>query len=214
MNTTIAASKETAPPGGSSVLDIPLERIRESTTNPRRVFDETKLREFADNIRLHGVLQAILVRPAPDGEDGAYELVAGARRFRASKLAGKSTIPATVRELSDSECREIQLIENLQREGVHELDEGIGYRSLMDLKPDFYTVETIATQVSRSPSYVKGRISLTDLIQPIQAAFYDRKLTIAHALEIARLQPKDQERALMECFQVSTSWMRGLDTGR
>ena len=200
MNATIAASKETAPPGGSSVLDIPLERIRESTTNPRRVFDETKLREFADNIRLHGVLQAILVRPAPDGEDGTYELVAGARRFRASKLAAKSTIPATVRDLSDSECREIQLIENLQREGVHELDEGIGYRSLMDLKPDFYTVETIAAQVSRSPSYVKGRISLTDLIQPIQTAFYDRKLTIAHALEIARLQPKDQERALMECF--------------
>jgi ParB family transcriptional regulator, chromosome partitioning protein len=201
MNTTTAASEAIPVPlGGSSVLDIPLERIRESTTNPRRVFDETKLREFADNIRLHGVLQAILVRPAPDGEDGAYELVAGARRFRASRLAGKSTIPATVRELSDSECREIQLIENLQREGVHELDEGIGYRSLMDLKPDFYTVETIATQVSRSPSYVKGRISLTDLIQPIQAAFYDRKLTIAHALEIARLQPKDQERALMECF--------------
>ena len=200
MNATIAASKETAPPGGSSVLDIPLERIRESTTNPRRVFDETKLREFADNIRLHGGLQAILVRPAPDGEDGIYELVAGARRFRASKLAVKSTIPATVRALSDSECREIQLVENLQREDVHELDEGIGYRSLMDLKPDFYTVETIAAQVSRSPSYVKGRISLTDLIQPIQTAFYDRKLTIAHALEIARLQPKDQERALMECF--------------
>jgi ParB family chromosome partitioning protein len=201
MNTTIVASKAiTVPPGSSSVLDIPLERIRESTTNPRRVFDETKLREFADNIRLHGVLQAILVRPVPDGEDGAYELVAGARRFRASKLAAKSTIPATVRDLSDSECREIQLIENLQREGVHELDEAIGYRSLMDLKPDFYTVETIAAQVSRSPSYVKGRISLTDLIQPIQTAFYDRKLTIAHALEIARLQPKDQEHALMECF--------------
>jgi ParB family transcriptional regulator, chromosome partitioning protein len=201
MNTTIVRSEaKTVPSGGSSVLDIPLDRIRESTTNPRRVFDETKLREFADNIRLHGVLQAILVRPAPDGEDGAYELVAGARRFRASKLAAKSTIPATVRDLSDSECREIQLIENLQREGVHELDEGIGYRSLIDLKPDFYTVETIAAQVSRSPSYVKGRISLTDLIQPIQTAFYDRKLTIAHALEIARLQPKDQERALMECF--------------
>ena len=201
MNTTIVGSEaSTVPPEGSSVLDIPLERIRESTTNPRRVFDETKLREFADNIRLHGVLQAILVRPVPDGGGGAYELVAGARRFRASKLAAKSTIPATVRDLSDSECREIQLVENLQREGVHELDEGIGYRSLMDLKPDFYTVETIAAQVSRSPSYVKGRISLTDLIQPIQAAFYDRKLTIAHALEIARLQPKDQERALMECF--------------
>jgi ParB family chromosome partitioning protein len=201
MNTTIVASEANAvPSGGSSVQDIPLERIRESTTNPRRVFDETKLREFADNIRLHGVLQAILVRPAPDGEDGAYELVAGARRFRASKLAAKSTIPATVRDLSDSECREIQLVENLQREGVHELDEGIGYRSLMDLKPDFYTVETIAAQVGKSPSYVKGRVSLTGLIPSTQTVFYEGKLTVTHALEIARLQPNDQERALMECF--------------
>src|SRR6266436_3039909 len=200
MNATIAASKETAPPGDSSVLDIPLERIRESTTNPRRVFDETKLREFADNIRLHGVLQAILVRPVPDGEGSAYELVAGARRFRASKLATKSTIPATVRNLSDSECREIQLTENLQRAEIHELDEGIGYRSLMDLKPDFYTVEMVAAQVGKSPSYVRGRISLTVLIPAAQTAFYEGKLTVAHALEIARLQPRDQERSLMECF--------------
>src|ERR1700692_1702396 len=119
MNTTIVRSEaNTVPSGGSSVQDIPLDRISASTTNPRRVFDETKLREFAGNIRLHGVLQAILVRPAPDGADGMYELVAGARRFRASRLAAKSTIPATVRELSDSECREVQLIENLQREDV------------------------------------------------------------------------------------------------
>jgi len=75
--------------------------------------------------------------------------------------------PRNCAGLNDSECREIQLVENLQREGVHELDEEIGYWSLMTLKPDFYTVETIAAQVGRSASYVKGRISLTDLIQPI-----------------------------------------------
>src|SRR5258708_24572757 len=166
--TMVTGESKAVPPVVSSVQDIPLERIRESSSNPRRVFDDCQLRELAANIQLHGVLQAILARLSPDGANGMYELVAGARRFRASKLAAKSTIPATVRDLSDSECREIQLVENLQREGVHELDEGIGYRSLMDLKPDFYTVETIAAQVSRSPSYVKGRISLTDLIQPIQ----------------------------------------------
>jgi ParB family transcriptional regulator, chromosome partitioning protein len=184
----------------SSVQDIPLDRIRESNSNPRRAFDEGKLREFAENIKVHGVLQAILVRPAPDGVDGTYELVAGARRFRASRLAGKDTIPSTVRNLTDAECREIQLIENLQRADIHELDEGIGYRALMELKPDFYTVETIATQVAKSPSYVKGRISLADLIPAAQTAFYEGKLTVAHALELARLQPADQERALMECF--------------
>lgn len=119
----------------SSIQDIPLDRIHESKSNPRRAFDEGKLRELAENIKLHGVLQAILVRPAPAGVDGTYELVAGARRFRASKLAGKDTIPATVRDLTDAECREMQLIENLQRADIHELDEGLGYRALMELKP-------------------------------------------------------------------------------
>jgi ParB/RepB/Spo0J family partition protein len=184
----------------SSVQDIPVDRIRESNSNPRRNFDERKLRELAANIKLHGVLQAILVRPTPDGADGIYELVAGARRFRASKLAGKQTIPATVRDLTDAECREIQLVQNLQRADIHELDEGIGYRSLMELKPDFYTVETIAVQVARSPAYVKGRISLTDLIPAAQTAFYEDKLTVAHALELARLQPADQDHALIDCF--------------
>jgi ParB family chromosome partitioning protein len=113
----------------SSMQDIPLERIRESKTNPRRTFDETKLAELAANIILHGVLQPVLVRPLPDGEAGVYELVAGARRYRASKLAKRETIPASVRELTDTECLELQLIENLQRADVHELDEARGYES-------------------------------------------------------------------------------------
>jgi len=201
MTNTLSASHiDQAFRAVSSVQDIPLDRIRESSSNPRRSCDEGKLRELAENIKLHGVLQAILVRPAPDGTDGTYELVAGARRFRASQLAGKQTIPATVRDVTDAECREIQLIENLQRADIHELDEGIGFRSLMEMKPDFYTVETIAVQVAKSSAYVKGRISLTDLIPAAQTAFYERKLTVAHALELARLQPADQERALMECF--------------
>ncbi len=201
MSATMVTSESKAvPPVVSSVQDIPLERIRESSSNPRRVFDDCQLRELAANIQLHGVLQAILVRPSPDGADGMYELVAGARRFRASKLAGKNTIPATVRNLTDAEAQELRLIENLQRSNIHELDEGIGYRSLIDLRPDFYTVETIAAQVAKSPSYVKGRISLTELMPAAQAAFYDGRLTVSHALEIARLQPRDQEKALMECF--------------
>jgi ParB family chromosome partitioning protein len=148
-----------------------LDRIRESTSNPRRVFDDMQLRELAANIQSHGVLQPIVVRPSPDGADGMYELVAGARRFRASKLAGKNTIPATVRNLTDAEAHEVRLIENLQGENIHELDEGIGYRSLMDLRPDFYTVETIAAQVAKSPSYVRGRISLAELTPAARTAF-------------------------------------------
>lgn len=184
----------------SIIREIRIDHIRESGSNPRRTFGESQLRELAANILVHGVLQPIVLRPAPDGVNGMYELVAGARRLRASKLAGKNTIPATVRSLTDAEAREIQLVENLQRENIHELDEGVGYRSLMDLRPDFYTVETIAAQVAKSPAYIRGRISLAELIPEAQTAFYDGKLSVTHALEIARLQPHDQQRALMECF--------------
>ncbi|MCL4524864.1 MAG: ParB/RepB/Spo0J family partition protein [Acidobacteria bacterium] len=180
--------------------EISLDRIQESKGNPRRTFDEAKLRELADNIKVHGVLQPILVRPLPGGAEGTYELVAGARRFRASKLAGKQMIPATVRELTDAECREIQLIENLQRADIHELDEALGYRALRDLNPELYTVETIAAKVGKTAKYVYGRMKLVDLIPTVRTAFYEGRLTVAHALEIARLQPRDQERALAECF--------------
>ncbi|MGH9739365.1 MAG: ParB/RepB/Spo0J family partition protein [Candidatus Acidiferrales bacterium] len=199
-NTPSASHVDPAFRAVSCIQDIPLDRIRESNSNPRRTFDEAKLRELANNVKSHGVLQPILVRPAPGGAEGTYELVAGARRFRASKMAGKHTIPSTVRDLTDAECREIQLIENLKRADIHELDEGVGYRALIGLKPDFYTVETIAAQVAKSPTYVKGRISLTNLIPATQTTFYEGRLTVAHALELARLQPADQERALMECF--------------
>lgn len=90
------------PSTSSTLRDIELARIRESQTNPRRQFDETKLAELADNIRLHGVLQPILVRPLPQGEAGQYELVAGARRYHASQLAKRETIPATIRDLTDT----------------------------------------------------------------------------------------------------------------
>src|SRR6266404_9939690 len=201
MNTAVLVSKSNAmPPIVSSVQDIPLNRIQESKTNPRRSFDETKLAELASNIHQHGVLQPVLVRPLPGGEDGFFELVAGARRYRASRIAGRETIPASVRELTDAQCLELQLIENLQRADVHELDEARGYAALMQLQPDTYTVETLAEKVGRSEKYVYARLRLTHLVEEVQQAFYAAKLTVAHAFEIARLQPNDQRRALAECF--------------
>src|SRR5271168_3290092 len=201
MNTAMAvnASKAVAP-FVFLVQDLPLDRIHESKTNPRRTFDETKLAELAGNIRQHGVLQPILVRPLPDGEDGFFELVAGARRYRASQLAKRETIPASIRELTDTECLELQLIENLQRADVHELDEARGYAALMQLQPETYSVETLAEKIGRSEKYVYARLRLMHLVADAQEAFYIGRLTVAHAFEIARLQPNDQHRALQECF--------------
>ena len=110
MNATMVASGTKAvPPPVSSIQDIPIAKIRESKTNPRRFFDEAKLAELADNIRQHGVLQPILLRPLPEGEAGTYELVAGTRRYRASRLAKRESIPATVRELTDAQALELQV---------------------------------------------------------------------------------------------------------
>jgi ParB family chromosome partitioning protein len=200
--TTAAAihATEVIPNPMSLGQDIPLSRIQESKTNPRRQFDETRLAELADNIRLHGVLQPILVRPLPSGEAESYELVAGARRYRASKLAKCESIPATIRELTDPQCLELQLIENLQRADVHELDEARGYAALMQMQSDTYTVETLAEKIGRSGKYVYARLRLTHLIEEVQLAFYNGKLSVAHAFEMARLEPVDQKRALQECF--------------
>ena len=129
------------------------------------------------------------MRPLPDGEAGTYELVTGTRRYRASKLTKRDNIPATVRELTDAQALELQVNENVQRVDVHPLDEAQGYAALVELQSDTYTVESIASRVGRSPAYVSGRLRLIQLIPETKQAFYEDKLTVAHAFEIALLQP-------------------------
>src|SRR5881398_3618277 len=181
----------------SLVQEIALSQIKPSKANPRRRTDDSAMAELAASIRAHGVLQPILVRPVPRG---GYEIVCGERRWRASKTAGKDSIPARIVNLSDAEALQLGVIENIQREDVHELDEALGYKALIKQDPALYTVEILAAKVGRSPSYIYQRIKLAELMPNLQKAFYEGKLTAGHAAEIARLQPKDQERALTECF--------------
>src|SRR5258708_18767893 len=196
--TTVHTNDEAAR-AGVLLLEIPLDKISESKKNPRTQFDEKKLAELANDIKQHGVLEPVLVRPLTNGKAGTYELVFGSRRYRASKLAKRETIPATVRELTDAESLELQLVENVQRADTHELDEAQGYADLLTLQPSS-TVETIAAKVAKSPAYVNGRLQLLKLIDEAKQAFRAAKLNYSHAFEIARLQPKDQQRALQECF--------------
>ena len=109
-------------------LNIPIAQLKESTTNPRKTFDEASLEELAESIRSKGVLSPLLVRPV----NGHYEIVAGERRYRASQLAGRDTVPATVRELTDAECLETQLIENLLRTDLHPFEEAQGFHALLN----------------------------------------------------------------------------------
>lgn len=179
------------------VEEILLDRIQPSKANPRRRLDNLALAELAASIKARGVLQPILVRSV---NNNGFEIVCGERRWRASRAAGIKSIPARIVNLTDGEALEIAVIENVQRENVHELDEALGYKALIQQDPTLYTVETIAAKVGRSPKYIYGRLKLTELAPYAQTAFYAGKLTAGHAMEIARLQPKDQDRALTECF--------------
>ena len=108
---------------------LPLEEIVPNKEQPRKTFDETALEELAESIRQHGVLQPLLVRPLPGG---GYQLVAGERRYRASRIAGLREVPVVIRELSDVETMEIAIIENLQREDLNPIEEAEGLQALID----------------------------------------------------------------------------------
>src|SRR2546427_7786846 len=193
----VIATPTNTEPVNALVQEIGLDKIKPSKANPRRRTDDSALAELAASIKTHGVLQPILVRPA---KAGGYLIVCGERRWRASKTAGKDSIPARIVNLTDVEALEIAVIENVQREDVHELDEALGYKALMKQDAALYTVETLAAKVGRSPSYIYQRLKLAELTPNLQKAFYEGKLTAGHAAEVARLQPPDQEPALSEGF--------------
>lgn len=173
---------------------IQIDQVKESPNNPRRRFSEQGMQDLTDSIRKHGVLVPLLVRPV----NGYYEIIAGARRYRAAKSAELEEIPVRIKEISDGEALEFSILENLQREDVHPLEEAFGYRALLD-RPG-YDVAAIAGKVTKSESYIYQRLKLIDLIKAIQETFLKDEITAGHAILIARLQPKDQEKALDACF--------------
>jgi ParB/RepB/Spo0J family partition protein len=178
------------------ITHIPLANIEVSRTNPRKNFDQTALDELAASIFEKGVLQPIIVRAKGD----KYEVVAGERRFRASVLventnAGRNTIPAIIRDLSDAEVMEIQIIENLQRKDVHPMEEAVGFLHLASIKG--MDAKEIAARVGKSVTYVAQRMKFNELIEPIQKVFYEGRIKAKDALAIAAMS-KDTQEAMYE----------------
>lgn len=196
---------------------ISLAHIAPSPMNPRRHFDDKALKELAESIRTHGVQQPIVVRPDGNKQD-RFEIVVGERRFRASKLAGKSDIPALINPLSNAAALEIMVIENLQREDVHPLDEALGYEALMkkasEADPELgelpgaprHTADSIAVKIGKSKEYVYARLKLLALVPAGREAFQADRITAGHAVLIARLQAPDQVKALAACFGIQTQF--------
>lgn len=155
---------------------LPLNDIVPNREQPRKTFDETALEELADSIRQHGVLQPLLVRPLPSG---GYQLVAGERRWRASRMAGLSEVPVVVKELSDTEAMELAIIENLQREDLNPIEEAEGLQALADKCG--YTQEEIAASVGKSRPAIANSLRLLRLPEEVREMTKNGDISAGHA---------------------------------
>ncbi len=177
-------------------MNVPIVELIESSTNPRKVFDQSFLEELAVSIRNKGILSPLLVRPV----NNHLEIVAGAQRYRAAKLARLEVAPIRLQNLSDLEAQEVQQIENVQRKDVHPFEEAQGFRTLLGFEGANYTVERISARIGKRPEYVAERLKLLDLSEPVANAFVAGHIGIEHALLIAKLAADVQEKALTHCF--------------
>jgi ParB family chromosome partitioning protein len=186
-------------------MEIELERVEPNPFQPRREFSGQELEELAQSIREHGVLQPVVVRPAGTG----YELIAGERRLRAAKLAGKSRIPVLVREASDDQMTALALIENIQRQDLNPMEEAVAYSRLSaELN---WSQEHIAEQVGKSRSHVANYFRLLQLDGRIQQWVRDGGLTMAHAKLLLGIEDLDRRGRLAEACVIQGWTVRELE---
>lgn len=177
-------------PDAVGVQEVPLASIRPNPDQPRRRFEEEPLNELADSIKSHGVLEPLIVRPIGSG----YEIVVGERRWRASQIAGLTTVPAMVRDLSEREAMELALVENLQREDLNPIEEAEAYQRLLD---EFgLTQEDVAQRVGKERSTVANRLRLLGLRGKSRTWLEEGRLSAGHAKVLLSLTNESQRTAV------------------
>ena len=174
-----------------STSTLNINEITPNKEQPRKTFDETALEELADSIRQHGVLQPLLVRPLTSG---GYQLVAGERRWRASRLAELKEVPVIIKELSDTEAMEIAIIENLQREDLNPIEEAEGLQALIDKCG--YTQEQVATSVGKSRPAITNSLRLLKLPEEVREMAKDGTISAGHARALLAF---DNQPMMIEC---------------
>lgn len=172
---------------GESIRLIPIVDIEPNKNQPRKVFDADKLAALASSVEEHGVVSPLLVTPTPNG---TYKIVAGERRWRASKIAGLSEIPCIVKDFEEKEVAELALVENLQREDLNPIEEAEGYRRLMDVFS--LTQEEVAKRVGKSRSAVANALRLNNLCEAVKKMLEEERLTQGHARALLTLDEKTQ----------------------
>ena len=173
------------------VKTIALDRIEPNPNQPRTIFDEAALQELANSIREHGVLQPILVRPLGENR---YQLVAGERRWRASREAGLTSIQALVEEIDDDTALEIAIIENLQREDLSPLEEATMYDRM--IHEHGYSIRKLADKLGKDKGYLENRLRLADAPEEIRELVSLRKDTLSHAYELLKVDDPKKRRKL------------------
>jgi ParB family chromosome partitioning protein len=173
----------------AQIREVPTGRILPNPAQPRLSYEEESLVELADSIREHGVLQPILVRPV----GGQFELIAGERRWRASRMAQRESIPAIVVEFDDETALEVSIIENLQREDVSPLEEAAMFRKMTDLG---YSLRQLAQKIGKDKGYVENRIRLAEAPGEIRELVSLRKDTLSHAYELMKVKDERTRRRL------------------
>lgn len=176
----------------TAVRDLPIGKVVANPQQPRMTFHEETLNELAASIREHGILQPILVRPAGD----EFQIIAGERRWRASKIAGKESIPAIVERFDDATALEIALIENLQREDLSPLDEAVIYKKMTGELG--YSIRNLATKLGKDKGYVENRLRLASAPDDVREMVTQRYDTITHAYELMKIEDRKRRRLLVK----------------
>ncbi len=176
----------------SDVVELPLTEIRSNPYQPRKEFDEQSLSEFAESIKEHGVIQPIIVKKSIKG----YEIIAGERRTRASKMAGKTTIPAIIRDFTDQEMMEIALIENIQREDLNPIEEAEALAKIIETSG--ITQDEASKKFGKSRSYITNILGLLSLPEKTKQYVREAKITMGHARVLSKLSDPEQIDALAD----------------
>ncbi|KRE39656.1 ParB/RepB/Spo0J family partition protein [Paenibacillus sp. Soil522] len=181
------------------VIEISLSQLRPNPYQPRKTFDEDSIKELAESIKQHGIIQPIIVRTVLKG----YEIIAGERRFRASQFCGNATIPAVVRSFTDQQVMEIALIENLQREDLNAIEVAVAYQALIDKFK--LTQEELSMKVGKSRSHIANFVRLLSLPAEIKDNVSRGTISMGHARALVGIKDEKAQKELAD-LTVSLDW--------
>ncbi|MFN3794368.1 MAG: ParB/RepB/Spo0J family partition protein [Chitinophagaceae bacterium] len=188
LKTTSGNLQPAAVSQATSTTRIPLDQIQVNPKQPRRDFDEAALKELAESIKLHDIIQPLTVSTLASGK---YQLIAGERRFRAAKMAGLKDVPAYIRNVNDKELLELALLENLQREDLNAIEVALSYKRMMEELS--YTQEQVAERMSKERTTVTNYLRLLKLPPDIQLAVRSNSITMGHARALVNIDTIDRQ---------------------